>query len=86
MRYLLIQYSRKSNGQIDESVGFAKKVKQDDLQVMNVIMDYAEQKVVKCVIENKVVPTDFNRLNEYYRKIYPDLIAQLNEMAKQNGK
>jgi hypothetical protein len=86
MRYMIITYIRRANGQIDEQVGFAKRLKQDDLQTANVIMDYTEQKVVKCVIENKVVPTDFDRLNEYYAKIYPELIAQLNEMAKQNGK
>jgi hypothetical protein len=86
MRYLLVQYSRKPTGQIDESVGFAKRIKQDDLQIMNVILDYEERKVVKCVIENKIVPTDFYRLNDYYAKIYPELIAQLTEMNQKHGK
>jgi hypothetical protein len=86
MRYLLIQYARKPNGQIDESVGFAKRIKQDDLQSMNIIMDYEEKKVVKCLIEGKVVPTDFDRLNDYYCKIYPELIAQLQEINQKHSK
>ena len=77
MRYLLITYYRKPGGQIDEQIGFSNKLKPNDLQVCNVILDYLEQKVLKCVVEGRVVPTDWDKMNGYYRQVYPDIIKQL---------
>ena len=53
---------------------------------MNIIVDYRERKVVKCVIESKVVPTSFEKLDEYYREVYPDLIAQLEKIQATDKK
>jgi hypothetical protein len=54
-----------------------------------VIIDYAKKAVDKCVIEGKVVDTDFDKMNDYYKKIYPNLIQQLEKNstieAKANG-
>ena len=77
MRSLLIVFVRKANGQIDEQVSISKRLRTSDLQSCNVIMDYGKQKVQKCVIEGKVVETDWEKLNEYYKKVYPTLIDQL---------
>ena len=79
MRYLLIVFSRKANGQIDEQVSISKRLRTSDLQTCNVILDYGKQKVQKCVIEGKVVETDWEKLNEYYKKVYPTLIDQLEK-------
>ena len=79
MRYLLITYMRKPGGQIDEQVTVSKKVKISDIQTCSVIVDYQKQKVDKCVIEGKVVDTDFERMSEYYKKVYPTLIDQLEK-------
>ncbi len=81
MRYLLITFMRKPGGQIDEQVAVGKKVKQSDLQTCNVIIDYALKKVTKCVIEGKVVDTDFEKMDAYYKKVYPNLIDQLEKEA-----
>ena len=81
MRYLLITFMRKPGGQIDEQVAVGKKVKQADLQTCNVIVDYAEKKVIKCVVEGKVVDTDFERMDAYYKQVYPNLIGQLEKEA-----
>jgi hypothetical protein len=72
---------RKAGGQIDELVAVGKKVKPADLQTCNVIIDYAQKKIVKCVIEGKVVDTDFERMDAYYKKVYPNLIDQLEKEA-----
>lgn len=90
MRYLMITFLRKPGGQIDEQVQVAKRVRTSDTQMCNVIIDFANKKVEKCVIEGKVVDTDFIRMVEYYRKIYPNLIEQLEKEAgitqkEQNG-
>lgn len=79
MRYLLITFMRKPGGQIDEQVTISKRVKTSDLQTVNVIIDYAKKTVDKCVIEGKVVDTDFDRMNDYYKRIYPSLVDQLEK-------
>jgi hypothetical protein len=79
LRYLLIQYLRKPNGQIDEQVTVSKKIKTTDLQMCNVIMDYASKKIEKCIIEGKKVDADWVRMNDYYKNIYPALVDQLEK-------
>ena len=81
MRYLLITFVRKPGGQIDELVAVGKRVKPADLQTCNVIIDYADKKVMNCVVESKVVDTDFERMDAYYKQVYPNLIAQLEKEA-----
>jgi len=79
MRYLLITFIRKPGGQIDELVSVSKRVKTADLNTCNIILDYAKKKVDKSVVEGKKVEMDFEKLNEYYRKVYPQLINQLEK-------
>ena len=79
MRYLLIVYVRKPNGQIDEQVSISKRVRTSDLQSCNVILDFGKKKVQKCVIEGKTVDTDWDKLIEYYKRIYPALVDQLEK-------
>lgn len=79
MRYLLITFFRKPGGQIDEQVAVSKKVKLSDVQTCNVILDFQKKKVEKCVIEGKVVDTEWDKMHEYYKRIYPSLIDQLEK-------
>jgi len=72
---------RKPGGQIDEQVAVSKRIKPADLQTCNVIIDYAAKKVEKCVVEGKIVDTDFARMDTYYKQVYPNLIAQLEKEA-----
>jgi hypothetical protein len=81
MRYLLITFMRQPGGQINEQVSVSKRVRTSDNSTCNVIMDFAEKKVIKCVIEGKLHDTTFERMAEYYRKIYPTLISQLEKEA-----
>lgn len=77
MRYLLIQFVRRPGGQIDEQVTVTKRIKPADLQTMNVILDYKQKKIEKCVVEGGNVVREWDVLNEYYRGVYPQLVAQL---------
>ena len=79
MRYLLIVFVRKANGQIDEQVSISKRIRTADLQTCNVILDFAKKKVEKCVVEGKVVDTDWDKMIEYYKRVYPTLIDQLEK-------
>lgn len=82
MRYLLISFWRKVGGQIDEVVSVSKRVRTSDMNTCNVIMDFADQKVLKSVIEGKPHDTTFEKLREYYARIYPNLVEQLEKEAK----
>jgi hypothetical protein len=81
MRYLLITFLRKPNGQIDEQVTVSKRVKPADLQTCNLILDYAKKKIDKCVIEGQALNQDWDKMHLYYQRIYPALIAQLEKEA-----
>lgn len=81
MRYLLISYLRKVNGQIDEMVNVSKRVRTSDLNNSNVILDFAEKKIVKCIIEGKNHDTTFEQMRSYYLKVYPQLVEQLDKEA-----
>lgn len=82
MRYLLISFLRKVGGQIDELVSVSKRVRTSDMNTCNVIMDFADKKVVKSVIEGKQHDSDFNKLRDYYFRVYPNLVEQLEKEAK----
>ena len=81
MRYLLISFLRKMGGQIDEMVSVSKRVRTSDMNSCNVILDFADKKVVKAVIEGKDHDTDFDKLRAYYVRVYPNLIEQLEKEA-----
>jgi U3 small nucleolar RNA-associated protein 14 len=83
MRYFLVTYSIKPGGQIDEVVTVSKKVKRDDLQTCNIIMDYKTKKVDKCFIEGKVLATEWEKLDTYYRQLYPSIIERLEKEAQE---
>lgn len=85
MRYLLITFFRRPGGQIDEQVTVSKKVRSSDSQMCNVILDFQTKQVTKCVIEGKVVDTDWDKMTEYYRKIYPVLVEQLEKTHSGKG-
>ena len=79
MRFLLVTYLRKPNGQIDEQIGFSTRTRERDLTTCNVIIDYKDKRVIKCHVGNDTIPTTFEKLTEYYQTHYPDLIAQLKK-------
>ena len=79
MRYLLITFVRKPNGQIDEQVSISKRSRPSDIQTCNVILDFSKKKIDKCVVESKVVDTTWDKMIEYYKRVYPTLIDQLEK-------
>jgi hypothetical protein len=82
MRYLILTYYRKPDGQIDEVMAVSKNIKTRDLQTANVILDFRELKVLKCSMGGEQVPKDFNRIVEYYIKHYE---ATIKRLFQENG-
>ena len=81
MRYFLVTYATKAGGQIDEVVAVSKQIRPRDNQMCNVIMDYKDKKVEKCIIEGKRVETTWENLDQYYRQLYPNIIERLEKEA-----
>ena len=72
MRYLLVSFLRKRAGQIDEMVSVTKRVRTSDMNNANVILD---------LIEGKNHDTTFEKMRDYYARIYPNLVDQLEREA-----
>lgn len=83
MRYLLITYVKKPNGQIDEQVEVSRNVKPKDIQTCNVILDFKDLKVDKCIIEGKSISRDWEQLVGYYKQVYPAIIERLEKEVSQ---
>jgi hypothetical protein len=77
MRYLILTYYTKPNGQIDEVMAVARSLKTRDHQTANVILDFKTLSVLKCSMGGVQVPKDFNRIVEYYMKHYESTITRL---------
>jgi len=86
MRYLLITFYRKPGGQIDEQARFVKRVRNSDISMSNIIMDYGTRKIEKCVVEGNKLDKSFEELNEYYKKIYPQMVTQLEKEGPELAK
>jgi hypothetical protein len=79
MRYLIITYYKKANGQIDEITAVAKNLKMRDHQTASVILDFKKLAVVKAQLGGTSVPKEFNRIVEYYMQHYENIIKRLFE-------
>ena len=82
MRYLILTYYTKPNGQIDEVMAVAQSLKRRDHQTANVILDFRTLSVLKCSMSGVTVPRDFNRIVEYYHQHYESTISRL---FRENG-
>lgn len=86
MRYLLITFYRKPGGQIDEQARFVKRIRNSDISMSNIIMDYGTRKIEKCVVEGKKLNKSFDELSDYYKKIYPQIVLQLEKEGPEIAK
>jgi len=77
MRYLIITYIKRPNGQMDESTQVTMRVKPKDLQMASVILDFKTLSVVKCSLNGATVPRDWDRIVNYYYQHYKAVIERL---------
>ena len=77
MRYLLLTYYRKANGQIDEAMAVSRNLKIRDIQTANVILDFKKLEVVKANMDGVSVPKDWDRIVQYYYQHYASTIERL---------
>lgn len=77
MRYLILTYYAKPNGQIDESMTVARNLKTRDLQEASVILDFKLQRVEKCILNGVSVPKVWDSVVSYYYQHYANVIERL---------
>jgi hypothetical protein len=82
MRYFLISYYKKPNGQMDEVVAVSDKLKRKDRQTAAVILDFQTQSVLQCSMNGTTVPKDWDRIVSFY---YQHYAATFDRLAKENG-
>lgn len=77
MRYLVITYYKKANGQTDEAMAVSKNLKARDIQMANVILDFKKLEVVKASMGGVNVPKNFDNIVQYYIQHYENIITRL---------
>ena len=82
MRYMILTYFKQATGKIDEVMSLSGRVKPKDLQTASVILDFRDQVVVKCVIDGKSMPKEWDTIVAYYYKHYQ---ATMERLFKENG-
>jgi len=82
MRYLLLTYYTKPNGQIDEVMAVARKLKSKDWQMCNVILDFKDQRVLQASVKGMTATKDWDTIVSYYYKHYSHTIER---MFQENG-
>ena len=80
MRYFLVTYVTKPDGKIDEQVEISKNLREKDITMCNIILDYKERKVLKNVVQGQNMNLPWPTLTEYYKNIYPDQLAELEKI------
>jgi hypothetical protein len=84
MRYLFITYYRKPSGQWDEAIQLARRVRTRDLQMVNIIMDFQDLKIVKSHVPTQTVSvSDWDSIHDYYHQHYPHIFERLH---RENGR
>jgi len=77
MRYFIVKYIKKPNGQMDELVSVSRRLKNADLQTSAVILDFQTQQVVLSSLNGVTVPRDWWRIRDFYHGHYAKMIQDL---------
>ncbi len=77
MRYMILTYYKKANGQIDEVMTLARNLKDRDIATGSVILDFKKMAVIKASLNGEQVPRNFDKIVEYYYQYYKSTIDRL---------
>lgn len=79
MRYLIVTYVKKPDGQVDESVEIDTKYRPRHKTMANVVLDFAAKKVLKCRMEGNIGSQDWETVRDYYHKHYDSVVEEIEE-------
>lgn len=77
MRYLLITYIKKPDGQVDEATTLTKSLKRKDLASASVILDFKEKKIIKASFSGTLAEKNWDKIRDFYYEYYPKYIDLL---------
>ena len=77
MRYMIVRYIQRPNGQFDEEVQVARSCRKRDLQEASVIVDFRKRRVEKAALGETSIPRNWETIVSYYYRYHPDTINQL---------
>ena len=80
MRYFLVTYVTKPDGRIDEQIEISRNLKERDITTCNIILDFELKAVKKNVVQGQALNLKWEALIEYYKKVYPDQIEELEKI------
>jgi len=83
MRYMILTYLRRPNGQIDEVLTLSTRLKTRDLQQGSVILDFRDLQVIKASMDGTLVPKDWDRIVGFYYQHYANVMDRL---FRENGR
>ena len=78
MRYFVVTYYLKADGQYDEVVQTVTTVGKTLQRTANVIMNFEKREVVKARLEQPI-ERDWSRIRDYYHKLYAQIIDSLED-------
>ena len=79
---MILAYFKQASGKIDEVMSLSNRVKTKDLQTASIILDFRDQVVIKCVIDGKSMPKEWDTIVAYY---YGHYKAIMERLFKENG-
>ena len=79
---MILTYFKQASGKIDEVMSLSNRVKPKDLQTASIILDFRDQVVLKCVIDGKTMPKEWDRIVGYY---YPFYTSIMERLLQENG-
>jgi len=77
MRYLVITYIKKPDGQVDEATTIVKSLKSKDLSMGSVILDFKEKNIVKASFSGTLAEKRWDKIRDFYYEYYPKYIDLL---------
>ena len=77
MRYLVIMYIKKPDGQVEEASTVVKSLKSKDLAMASVILDFKEKKIIKASFSGTLAEKRWDKIRDFYYDYYPKYIDLL---------
>ena len=84
MRYFVITYIGKANGQFDEQLSTVNSISAVKERTANVILDFKKKEVVKARIDQPL-EKNWYVFRDYFHQIYPNIINDLEKTWNKKG-
>jgi predicted dehydrogenase len=89
MRYFTVTYIQKPknrrspDGGYDESAEVTRRLRDKDISMASVILDFRDMQVVKCTVSGQIGSRDWDTVHNYYLQHYQHIFERLHE---ENGR